>query len=219
MQQILVTDQNADDERELIEEAYEFRHRFFVDHLKWEDLRKPDGRDIDQFDIPGCVHVIGLDRYEIFSYSRLLPTTRPHLLNTVYPQLLDGAEEPVGHDIWEWTRCAVDPRRREGRSGTDAATATMTLAVTEACLHLGINALHVQTHPLLLTRLLELGWKCQPLALPSIIENAPVVPFLARVDATTLETSRALLGIRHPVLMVRRGIAKPGVPVGDMPLP
>ena len=33
-----------------MEQAYRLRHNVFVDEMGWEDLRKPDGREIDQFD-------------------------------------------------------------------------------------------------------------------------------------------------------------------------
>ena len=200
MQQLLVTSTNAPEYGWLIEKCYSFRHKFFVDGLKWETLRRTDGRDVDQFDVPGVVHVIGVDQGEVFSYSRLLPTTRPHLLNTIYPQMLEGNPEPVGKSIWEWTRCAVDPKRREGRKAADPATTGMTLGVIETCLQLGIETLHVQTHPMLLTRLMELGLKCKPLALPSQLEGQDVVPFLAGVSEHTLQTARSVLGVSSAVL-------------------
>jgi acyl-homoserine lactone synthase len=200
MQQILVTDANSDSHKPIIEQCYKFRHSFFVDGLKWEAIRRPDGRDIDQFDVPGIVHIVGVDRGEVFSYSRLLPTTRPHLLNTIYPQMLEGNLEPVGEKIWEWTRCAVDQKRREGRKAADPATTGMTLGVIEACVTLGIEALHVQTHPMLLTHMMELGFKCKPLALPSQLDGQDVVPFLAYVSKVTLQTARTVLGVHNPVL-------------------
>ena len=201
MQQVLITDTNAQHYSALIEKCYRFRHCFFVDGLKWEALRRADQRDVDQFDVAGVVHVVGVDQGEVFSYSRLLPTTRPHLLDTVYPQMLEGNLEPVGELIWEWTRCAVDPKRREGRKAADPATTGMTLGVIEACVTLGIEALHVQTHPMLLTRLMELGFKCKPLALPSQLDGQDVVPFLAHVSEATLKTARAVLGMNCAVLV------------------
>lgn len=200
MKQILITDRNHHLHLELIEKCYRFRHDFFVNVMKWEALRRPDKRDIDRFDMPGIAHVVGVDMGEVFSYSRLLPTTRPHLLDTIYPHMLEGNPEPVGDTIFEWTRCAVDPKRREGRKAADPATTGMTLGVIESCLTLGIEALHVQTHPILLTRLMELGFKCKPLALPSEIDGVPVVPFLAHVSALTLETARRLLDVKTSVL-------------------
>lgn len=201
MKQILITDRNHHIHLELIEKCYRFRHEFFVNVMKWEALRRSDKRDIDQFDIPGIAHVVGVDMGEVFSYSRLLPTTRPHLLDTIYPHMLEGNPEPVGDTIWEWTRCAVDPKRREGRKAADPATTGMTLGVIESCLALDIEAIHVQTHPMLLTRLMELGFKCKPLALPSEIDGVPVVPFLAHVSELTLETARRMLDVKASVLV------------------
>ena len=200
MRQILISDVNANQHLSLIEQCYKFRHSFFVDGLKWEALRRSDGRDVDQFDVPGIVHIVGVDQGNVFSYSRLLPTTSPHLLDTIYPQMLEGGKEPIGETIWEWTRCAVDPKRREGRKAADPATTGMTLGVIEACIALGIEALHVQTHPMLLTRLMELGFRCRPLALPSQLEGQEVIPFLAHVSEATLRTARTILGVSEPIL-------------------
>ncbi|HZH50464.1 MAG TPA: acyl-homoserine-lactone synthase [Microvirga sp.] len=197
---LLNSKQNLAHHRDLLEKVYEFRHRFFVDHLGWEALRRPDGREIDQFDTDACVHIVGVDDNEVVSYTRLLPTTAPHLMSHVYPEMLAGATAPTGPDVWEWTRCAVDPARREGHKGTDPTTARMFLAVAEACLYLGFRALLVQTHPLLMTRIIELGWKARPLALPLEYDGKPVVPIYAEVNEETLRMSREVYGIHEPVL-------------------
>ena len=202
MQQILITDANVHNHFGLLEKCCQFRHVFFVDGLKWHALRRADSRDVDQFDVPGIAHIVGVDQGQVFSYSRLRPTTRPHLLDTIYPQMLEGNPEPVGPNIWEWTRCAVDPKRREGRKAADPATTGMTLGVIEACMALGIEALHVQTHPMLLTRLMELGFKCKPLALPSQLDGQDVVPFLAHVSDKTLQTARQVLNVDSAALLI-----------------
>jgi acyl-homoserine lactone synthase len=197
---LLITNRNAARHAALFDKIYRFRHRFFVDHMRWTDLRKPDGREIDQFDMPSAAHIVGLEQGEVVSYTRLLPTTGPHLMRDVFGSMLQGADEPTGPEIWEWTRCAVEPRLREGRKGADPYTARLFLSVAEACLHLGIKALLVQTHPLLLTRIIELGWHARPLALPSDWAGETVVPIYAGVDEATLAASREAFGIKHPVL-------------------
>jgi acyl-homoserine lactone synthase len=200
--QLLITQKNFHLHADLMEKVYLFRHRFFVDYMKWEAIRKPDGREIDQFDYPECVHIVGLFEDRVVSYSRLLPTEKPHLLSHIYPEMLDGEKEPVGPSIFEWTRCAVDPSMREGRKGADPTTIGMYLGVTEACLALGITALHVQTHPMLLTRMIELGWKCQPLSLPKEYDGKQVVPIFAGVDHSTLKTSRDLFRVEQSILTI-----------------
>ncbi|HYF54966.1 MAG TPA: acyl-homoserine-lactone synthase [Salinarimonas sp.] len=205
---LLIDSSNIDQHTRLFDDIYRFRHRFFVDHLGWRALRKPDGREIDAFDDEHCIHLVGVERDRVISYSRLLPTTRPHLLSHVYPEMLQGMPSLTGPTVWEWTRCAVDPARREGATGADPATAELLLGVTEACLHLGITALLVQTHPLLLTRMIELGWRARPMALPTEHDGQPVVPIHAEVDEDTLATSRAVFGMNRPVLDLPPGLGR-----------
>lgn len=186
----------------LMNEVYRFRHRAFVEEKGWEALRKPDGREIDQFDSDRCFHLVGTEAGRVVSYSRFLPTTEPHLLSAVYPEILQGEPCPTGPDIWEWTRLAIAPDKRDWRRGVDPTTARMFLAGAEACLHFGIRAILGQSHPLMLTRMLELGWHARPLALPTEYDAEPIVPLYCGVDESTLATSRAVLGIAEPVLQV-----------------
>jgi acyl-homoserine lactone synthase len=115
---ILITKQNLSRQSDTLEKVYRFRHRFFVHHKKWETLAKVDERKIDEFDTPEAVHIVGLDDSgDISTYTRLLPTTAPHLLSDVYPELLQGNPEPTGPDIWEWTRAAINPFKRANGKG------------------------------------------------------------------------------------------------------
>ncbi|WP_188312139.1 acyl-homoserine-lactone synthase [Salinarimonas soli] len=197
----------------LLEKAYRFRHRHFVDRLKWEALRKPDGREIDQFDGPDCVHVIGVENDEVASYVRLLPTTRPHLQSHVYPEILQGAQAPTGPGIYEWTRGSVDPNKRDGSTGIDRTTAGFWLGVAEAAEHLGLDGLLVQSHPMMMGRILELGWQVKPLALPTTYDGAPIVSYYAGMSPKTLPKLRATFGISHPLLVIEdRAPAAPGAP-------
>ena len=196
----LTRGRDVGDDPELFDEVFRFRHRFFVDRMRWEALRKPDGREVDQFDTDDCLHLVGMDEGAVVSYTRLLPTTQPHLLDTVYPEILGGLPAPTGPHVWEWTRFAVEPAKREGRVGTDPTTAEMYLAVTETCLRFGIAALLIETHPIYLTRILELGWQARPLTLPLEYDGQPVIAIYAGVSETTLERTRQAFGIRTSVL-------------------
>jgi acyl-homoserine lactone synthase len=176
----------------LAERIYRFRHEFFVEQLGWEACRKPDGRERDQFDGPGCVHVVGQDGAEIVSYGRLLPTTRPHLLTDVYPEILRGAEAPTGPAIFEWTRHGVAPRMREAKgSGVFARAAFGVVACAAEVLNL--QGLLVETHPVSVDRLMDMGWDIEPLALPSEYEGALLLPIFARLTARTIATGQAAL--------------------------
>jgi acyl-homoserine lactone synthase len=109
----IVTQENAHLYREEMEQAYRLRHRVFVDEMKWTNLTKPDGREIDQFDDEYAVHMLYIGgNGKVLGYQRMLPSTRPHLLSVVLPQLCED-ERPVGPHIWEWTRYCVEPVHRE----------------------------------------------------------------------------------------------------------
>jgi len=201
----------------LMEKVYRFRHDFFVGHLKWEACRKPDQREIDEFDTPDCYHVIGLEQGEVVSYSRLLPTTRPHLQTHLYPEILKGAPSPSGPHIFEWTRCAVAPSKRESSSGVDAISGPSFTAVAEAVEFLGLEGLLVQTHPILVSRLMSFGWDIEPLALPCAYGDSTLLPIYARLAPETIKTHRQLFKLSGPVLDVGM-LPLPHRPQSDLPL-
>ncbi|WP_375454126.1 acyl-homoserine-lactone synthase [uncultured Methylobacterium sp.] len=186
---------------ELADHIYRFRHGFFVDHLHWEACRKPDGRERDQFDGPGCIHVVGEEIDEIVAYARLLPTTRPHLVSHVYPEIMQGAPSPTGPRIYEWTRHAVAPRKREGRGARDFTKAHFA-AVARAAEAVGIEALLVQTHPMLADRVMDMGWDVEPLALPTAYDGNMILPIIARLTQRTLATAQTVLAAYGSDLVV-----------------
>jgi acyl-homoserine lactone synthase len=199
---ILITKENASLHRDLIEEVYRFRHRFFVEHMRWENLRRPDGREIDSFDGPDAVHIVHKDKGGIFIYTRLLPTTGPHLLKDLYPEILQGNVAPHGPDVWEWTRAAIAPERRDSRKGADPMTGRMFISAVEAALYLGIRGFVVETHPALLTRGLEVGFEARPLALPTVYRGEPVLALWTGVTDQTLPTMRRVFDLPEPLLEI-----------------
>lgn len=162
----------------LMEDVWRFRHRHFVERFGWEEIRKPDGREIDQFDTPEAIHLVLSLNHEVAAYSRLLPTTQPHLLTDIYPELLDGRDCPTGPRIYEWTRC-VSERNAVGPDGTPAANLLLT-GVLEYCLMAGIEALIVETHPKLVNLLLETDWDVTPLNAPVDFNGHLILPIHAK---------------------------------------
>ncbi|TXN42240.1 GNAT family N-acetyltransferase, partial [Methylobacterium sp. WL18] len=102
---IVIDDDNISRHGDLMDKIYRFRHALFVERLNWEACRRPDGREIDQFDGPGCIHLAYLEGGAVTAYTRLLPTTRPHLLTEVYPHRAERGPAPRGAAVYEWTRC------------------------------------------------------------------------------------------------------------------
>lgn len=173
-----------------LDHIYRFRHSYFVENLGLEACRRADNRERDQFDGPGTFHVVGTDGDTIVSYARLLPTTRPHLLSHLYPELLRGAKAPAGHRIYEWTRQSILPRKREMCAANAFSNAFMG-AVARVAEALDLEGLLVQTHPTLVGRLIDTGWDVETLALPAPCAGGLLVPVYARITARTLEAADA----------------------------
>jgi acyl-homoserine lactone synthase len=109
------------------------------------------------------------ERGEHRASIRLLPSTHPHILGDLFPELCDG-DVPVGADIWELTRACVSPRlpASERLSVRNA----LTTAVVEYALFRGIKAYTCIADSAWLSQVLSLGWDCRPLGLPRLIDRS-----------------------------------------------
>jgi len=140
------------------------RKRVFIDLLKW-DLPALDGRfEIDEFDNEHAHYLILLDRHgDHLGSTRLLPTTRSHILGDLFPSLCDGPV-PRGRDTYEITRFCLDRSLRavERRTVRDQlVTAIVQHAVGEGIVrYTGVAGIAW------LQQILSFGWDCRPLGLP-----------------------------------------------------
>ena len=195
----VVTPENDYLYRDEMEQAYRLRHQVFVEELGWTGLAKPDGREIDQFDDKHAVHMLYIEHGKVLGYQRMLPSTRPHLLSDVMPELCEG-ERPVGSHIWECTRHCVAPGHREkGRFASPIANALLS-GIVEWGLACGISTAIIEIDPFLLLRLVQLHFRMLPLGLPRRMANQDVVAVTATFDWRTLERLRELRGNRRRVL-------------------
>lgn len=182
----------------LFEKVWRFRHRHFVERFGWEALRKPDGREIDQFDTAEAIHLPLIDEDgHVLGYSRLLKTTAPHLLSDVYPELMDGQTWPTGTTVYEWTRCVAEPNATIG--GISASNALLT-GVLEYCLTAGITALIVETHPKLVQLLVNNDWNVLPLSSPTMLGPDLVLPIHAEIAPRALMAHHRNYGINGSLL-------------------
>lgn len=102
----------ADDRRSpVLASMFAARKRVFVDLLKW-DVPVLDGRyEVDQFDDEHATYLVLADRAgRHLGSARLLPTSRPHILDRVFPALC-AAEPPRGVAVAEITSEVLTPRR------------------------------------------------------------------------------------------------------------
>ena len=86
---------------------HRLRHRLFVERQGW-DVPSYRGMEHDEFDTPAAQYLLWLDEEgETRGVARLLPTTRPYMLQTLWPDLIPG-ELPDSPCVWEATRFGCD---------------------------------------------------------------------------------------------------------------
>ncbi|MBT2326560.1 GNAT family N-acetyltransferase [Variovorax paradoxus] len=84
-----------------------YRYRVFVEKLGWK-LQTRGRTELDQFDRRDTCYLIARNANgRLVGTARLLPTHRPYLLASVFPQLLGDVPAPNTPRIWELSRFAA----------------------------------------------------------------------------------------------------------------
>lgn len=198
----IVTAENIHQYRSEMEQAYRLRHNVFVDEMGWEDLRKADGREIDQFDDGRAVHMLCIENGTVLGYQRMLPSMRPHLLSEVLPQLCEG-DFPVGPHIWEWTRYCVTKNNRDRGRVLSPAGIILLSSIVEWGLESGVSKIIIEMNPIWILRLIQLHFRATPLGLPQQIGKDSVVAVTAAFDSRTLAKLQEVRGSNAPAIAAR----------------
>jgi N-acyl-L-homoserine lactone synthetase len=86
---------------------HRLRYRMFVERQRWN---VPSYRQLeyDQFDTPAATYILVVDdQNRTLGTTRLIPTTRPYMVETLWPDLVDTAL-PHLPSIWEASRFGCD---------------------------------------------------------------------------------------------------------------
>lgn len=184
-----------------LEEHFRIRHRIYVGERRWMALERPDGREVDQFDTPEAVYLLALDKGRVVGGSRFVPTTQPHLMSDVFPELANVRGLVRRPDVYEWTRVFVVPERRgEGRPKVESL---VLCALQEFGLLYGLSHITVVMETWWLPRLLALGWDVQPLGLPREIDGMQTMGAIIEVCEEALASTRRARAVEGPVLVWR----------------
>lgn len=181
---------------ETLRSMFEARKRVFVDLLKW-DVPVLDGRfELDQFDDEHAIYlVLHGEAGEHLASARLLPTIRPHLLDTLFPDLC-ASDPPRGPAVLEITRFCLD-RRVPGRRRL-AVRNRLVSALADYALANGVATYSGIAEMRWLQQILAFGWRCRPLGLPRTR------------DGKMLGALRIDISAETPALLARNGIYTPG---------
>ena len=156
-------------ESDMLRAMFEARKSVFVDLLRWE-VPVIEGRfEVDQFDDGHAVYLIIADRAgRHLASARLLSTERPHILDTLFPDLC-ASPPPRGPAIREITRFCLD--RRQDAGSRRAARNALVVALARYALRHGITAYTGVAELGWLQQILAFGWTCRPLGLPRAIDG------------------------------------------------
>lgn len=178
----------------IMDENHKRRHQIFVDRLGWEALRKPDGRDVDEYDTGDATHLLLTDCGRLRGGARLTPLTCPNLLtgkfsNLVVETLPDSIERGI-----DWTRhYVIASNRRAGHLSTEAAllySACMEFALkSNATFFTFVSSIYM------IELLTSFNWKVVPLGPPRIMDGSPTIAGAIEVSEEALFHINALNGI------------------------
>ncbi len=162
---------------------YAARKSVFIDLLKW-DIPALDGKyEIDGYDNEHARYLILLDQDGgHLASTRLLPTTRPHILSELFPALCAGSI-PTGPTIYEITRFCLDrslraSERRQVRN-------RLVTAIVEHALAAGIDRYTGVADIGWLQQILDFGWDCRKLGQALKLDCGVLGAIDIRIDADT----------------------------------
>lgn len=191
---LLTIDQNTrDGEHVALRSMFAARKRVFVDLLKWNLPVLADRFEVDHFDEPNASYLLVTDPSgEHLASARLLPTTRPALLDSLFPFLVSGPV-PQGERIVEITRFCLsrDVSARERRVARD----TLLVGLVE---HALANRIETYTGVAELSwfrQIQTFGWRCRQLGEACEHEGRVLVALRIDVDDRTA-AQLACAGIR-----------------------
>jgi acyl-homoserine lactone synthase len=180
-------------------EMHRHRKQIFVDRLGWDLPNRGSWLEVDEFDNEHAVYIMvtSADGSSHLGSVRLLPTSLPHMLSTVFADLCPGGL-PAGDKVWEISRLVATP---EGADGRNVLRIHRLLAhgIVEFGLLNRIERFTLVADSHRLPALLSIGWKVLPLSLPtkhgdSVIEAAEIL-----VNQSCLDHIRRRAGLEGRV--------------------
>lgn len=182
---LLVIDHlNRAREHRALRSMFEARKRVFIDLLKW-DLPALAGRfELDHFDDVDATYLIVTDADgDHLASARLLLTTRPALLDSLFPGLVAG-DVPQGADVLEITRFCLSPGigARQRRIARDA----LIVGLAEFALANGIRTYTGVAELPWFRQIQTFGWDCRPLGETALHRGQALVALRIDVDGATI---------------------------------
>ena len=176
----LIDRRNVENFPKLVRSMHRDRKRLFVDIFGW-DLAHENGEERDDFDDDDASYLVLSDDADRHVASlRFLRTDRPHLLDTVFPELCETTI-PRGTHVREITRLCLPLKKRERIESRNI----LARAIIDYAAVVGVASYTAVCHMAFLSELLSAGWRCTPLGLPQAAGGAPAGAVQIHMDDDT----------------------------------
>lgn len=192
MKVLAIRTPTAKSELEILDEMHCLRARVFRGRLSWNVLCV-DGREYDEFDRQAPTYIIALSSTgRVVGSVRLLPAVGTTMLQSVFPQLLEGGHLESHRGMIESSRFCVDTADEEGRAdgSLHLATLTMFAGIVEWCLMNRYSELVTATDVRFERILNRAGWPMRRLGRPTMINETRSVAGLLPINPQIFERLR-----------------------------
>lgn len=188
----------------LLSDMQRLRKRVFHDRMRWDVTITEDGREIDEFDLPGAVYLLALnDDQQVIGNWRLLPSNGPTMIGNIWPFFMESIDLPFGPFVWEASRFAVDsltPDHKANLAQVSRATEELFCGLTELCLLCGINEIFTM-YDMRIARLLKrLDCQAREVSERFRIDETLCEVGVFTTDIAMLSRLRAASGIRDQLV-------------------
>ena len=184
---------------------HRLRYKMFIERQDWN---VPSYRhfEYDEFDTPAAAYIIAVnDQNRAIGTVRLLPTTRPYMAKSIWPDLI-ATEPPHSDEIWEATRFGCD----HDLDATDRrlVVARLILGCQEFGIAAGISS-YLGVMPLRISKHVIAASGCPVKEIgPTLrLQGHLTAAAFINVSLSTLEAVRRRTGIRDAVLEPRLSLA------------
>lgn len=202
-----VTSANRNRYADQLEQMFKQRHDVFVEGRGWRELRRGDGRDIDDYDTEETVYLLTLgDAGEVFAHGRMNPTSGRHQLEDggVLRKKFAMRAPPKGHRVWEGSRLVGGFPERYGRDFARETLYMILVALQEFAVRRNIvEAVSILEMPAL-SRFQSMGWDTTPLGLPVQYDtdhgSGEALAAIWKTGPACLASARLKTGIRTSIV-------------------
>jgi N-acyl-L-homoserine lactone synthetase len=181
-------------------EMHRDRKQVFVDRLGWILPSRESWLEVDEFDREDAVYLLArepeTERHQ--GSVRLLPSTRPHVLGSVFPSLCDDGV-PVSADCWEISRLVASPAEGNG-TALLRVHRLLALALVEFALLNDIRTYSLVIEFNRVPVLLSIGWDVRPLGLPRFCGDQQLQALQIVIGKDALSLVQRKTGIKGSVL-------------------